>query len=302
MLYLHQHPKQCPDSLTMASAEVLSPMQLCLFHTSATKMTTTTLSHVILQIILISVVWQDTITCRAFSKNGRGATNKSNVEYRRGKASDNPIIAWTLAKNFQNPLGISAASSYLIAVNVDNENDDKTKVVGWAQIRQLGTAQRNPGRYDARPGSYDLEQDVDDQMWEEFENDNAIQIPTGFASLPWSKEYRALEANVAKRQARREELVEQRKQERRKTQTPIWELNNVYVDPGFRGVGIGTELVQRLCQEYQDTGKALSNLYLLTNTPKFYQRLNLFEEVTSPNEIPAKMILGYNDICMRGKD
>lgn len=86
--------------------------------------------------------------------------------------------------------------------------DTKTgERVGWAQIRSLGYAGIGESNGDTSlfedDGTDDsalnrrniqtlptIEEDVDEEMWQEFEDDPA-DFPNGFASLPWSKEYQA---------------------------------------------------------------------------------------------------------------
>ena len=75
-------------------------------------------------------------------------------------------------------------SNLLVAV-INTKKEDDNVLVGWIEIRPLGSNQQRSSKdYNARPGSYDMEEDVDDQMWDEFMEDDSIQVPTGWASLP----------------------------------------------------------------------------------------------------------------------
>lgn len=246
-------------------------------------------------------------------------------------------MALSQIRNFQIPEKIPKEN--LLVATIANNNTDGDIIVGWAQIRPLTSTPRKQmktmttmmsdpaSRYDSQPGSYDLQKDVDDQMWEEFIEDPDIVVPSGWASLPWAPEYRAMEAGIAKRKQRRERLVveqqrAQQQQQQREQPTNIccWELASLFVEPTYRGQGIGSELVRRLCREYQETGKQLSNVYLVTTIPKFFQTLG-FEEIPSSKQpqsmmmmmemIPAMIQLrsrrlatssGSNQVCMKGKN
>ncbi|GAX09302.1 hypothetical protein FisN_17Lh051 [Fistulifera solaris] len=90
-----------------------------------------------------------------------------------------------------NPLDIQI-DRFIVATTANDE------LVGWAQLKPMKSLMmQDPARYDARPGSYDLEQEVDDDMWDDFEQDNFVQIPNGLASLPWTKEYQQMQKRFA---------------------------------------------------------------------------------------------------------
>ncbi len=250
---------------------------------------------VLLKLLLVSKI----VALSRTTKN-----NLSHINVRSGQSQDLWPIALSRARNFQNPLGIQK-ENLLVAINNDTISTTVTSttvypIVGWAEIRPLGYAQRDPQQYDSRPGSYDLEEDVDDQMWEEF-MDDSIQVPTGWASLPWTKEYQAMEAGIAKRQARREALVQHLKRRQRELQVPTWTIQSLFVEPYYRGQGIGSELIRQLCAEYQDTGKRLSDLYVVTRNPEFYQRFG-FAPVNSRRGIPLALKPTTDEVCMKGTD
>ena len=242
----------------------------------------------------------------ALSSSSSVGKNVNNIRYRAGMKSDEFPISITLAKELMNPLGISAGNSFLVAID---HNTDKR--VGWVQIRKLGTKQRDPNRFDSKPGSFDEELDIDDQMWDEFENDNTIVVPNGFSSLPWKKEYRAFANAATERQQRREQIQTERARAKEGSSIDIWELASVYVLPEYRRQGIGSELVQRIMKEYQSTGKLATDIYLLTLDPDFYEPLG-FEIIESPTDLPKPMefeigvgsliagMMNKNLICMKG--
>lgn len=100
-----------------------------------------------------------------------------NIQFRAGRKSDELPIAVTLGKELMNPLGISS-DRFLIA-----QDEQSNQMIGFVQIKPLGSAKRDPAKYNARPGSYDAERDVDESIWEEFEKDET-PFPIGWASFP----------------------------------------------------------------------------------------------------------------------
>jgi len=161
------------------------------------------------------------------------------VTFRNGRTSDELTIAATMAKELMNPLGIKS-ENFVVAV----DNNKSKRPIAWAQIRPLGTAQRDPSTYNARPGSFDAQRDADDTMWQEFEEDENAIVPVGLASLPWTKEYRAFAQAAKRRRERRAEIIEREKA----TAAMLYELASVYVVKEYRGQGVGTELIKRVLQ------------------------------------------------------
>jgi N-acetylglutamate synthase-like GNAT family acetyltransferase len=200
-----------------------------------------------------------------------------------------------------NPLGVNAECFVVATLN--------DRPIGWAQIRPLGTKQRDPSKYNASPGSFDIERDVDDAMWEEFVQDEKAIVPVGLASLPWTKEYRAFAEAARKRRECRAAILE-----REKVHAPMfYELASVYVLPEFRGKGIGKELINRVLQRHEDRGRPVSDVYLLTLTTTVSWYYDSFGfEVVPEEEVPAQMafeiaagklitrLIGAKLCCMRG--
>jgi hypothetical protein len=58
----------------------------------------------------------------------------SNVRIRQGKSFDELPIAFTMAKELMNPLGISHKNNLLVACDIQNSR----QLIGWAQIRSMG--------------------------------------------------------------------------------------------------------------------------------------------------------------------
>lgn len=202
------------------------------------------------------------------------------VQYRAGEARDEWTIRTTLAKELMNPLGIDA-SRFLVATTESDE------LLGWAQIRPLGSIKSDPSTFDAAPGSYDAEREANDALWQEFEED-PIAFPNGWASLPWTKEYQSYQKLAQERQERRAQMLR-----RDALEDQIgWELASVYVQKPHRNRGIGTELVQRILERHQDVTRG-DNVYLLTlgTTANWYQDNFGFEIVEDNNQIPAQMAL-----------
>jgi hypothetical protein len=260
------------------------------------------------------------------------STTTHKLQFRWGRAQDPWTIALSQIRNLQVPslllLGLKQqeVNNLLVMETVDTNNNtnNKTVIIGWAQIRPIGYAERDPSRFDSRPGSYDIEVDVDDQMWQEFEEDTDSVVPTGWASLPWTSEYRAMEAGIQQRQVRRVELVQEALKERRATQIPSWELASFFVDPVYRcdraeqeGMTLVEQaLLQKLCEEFQqessrakgNTAKTrrrrrLCDLYLVTSRPESFEPFG-FEKVTETQQVPIQLSIRNNNgrVCMRGKE
>lgn len=238
------------------------------------------------------------------------------IEFRSGRPNDEFAISLAMGREFMNPLGISHSNNLLIAQDVNE------KRIGWCQIRSLGYAtvpNIQPFRFDDNDNvlqrrdttfnSEMIEQDVDEYMWQEFEDD-PVDFPNGFASLPWSKEYRAASKAADDRLKRRQELLEN--EERRRPR--LWELSSVYVLPEYRNQGIGTELVQRVLAKQQqlDSNQNTLDVYALTltKTVPWYRQFG-FTPVKDKNQIPSSMgfevtagnivtkLMGEELVCIR---
>lgn len=244
------------------------------------------------------------LLCSALHINGLS----SHVRYQPGQPRHRLQIATTLARQLMNPLDVQT-DRFIVA---NTANDD---LIGWAQLKSMKSLiMQDPARYDARPGSYDLEQEVDDAMWDDFEQDNTIQIPSGLASLPWTKEYQQMQNAARDREKRREEIRASREKDRSGLQ--LYELSSVYVDPAYRRKGIGKELVKRVLRKRlleASSPSPPSSIYLLTltTTSGWYQQ-NFGFEVVDSRSIPSSMIfevaagnvitklIGSELCCMRG--
>jgi N-acetylglutamate synthase-like GNAT family acetyltransferase len=259
-------------------------------------------------VVLPFQLWKNDLIVEALSVNSR-------VDYRRGRKSDERTIATTLAKEFMNPLGIQS-DRFVVATTKSQKNDkDSDILIGWAQVKPLGALMtRDPSRFDSRPGSYDMEQEVDDIMWDDFEKDDSIKVPVGLQSLPWTRQYRDMEKAVKDRDTKREKLRIQRQKELEPQQ--LWELASVYVEKPYRGQGIGTELVKRVLQKRfsEDNSCLPTSIYCLTlPTTVDWYRDNFGFDIVSSNDVPAPMafevtagniitkLIGAQLCCMRGK-
>jgi GNAT superfamily N-acetyltransferase len=182
-----------------------------------------------------------------------------------------------MTRNMMNPLGIQS-KRFIVAV----DPMDDTNLYGWAQLRPIGPTNRDPNRYNSAPGSGSVEQDIDDEIWEEFEKDDA-DFSNGFASLPWTKEYRQMSENASSRRNRRNKLLEKAEEENANGINQIWELASVYVLPKWRNNGIGSELIRRVMKRHIDLGRSAKDVYLLTldSTKVWYNRFG-FEETNDP--------------------
>lgn len=233
---------------------------------------------------------------------------------RRGKPSDELPIAFTMAKELMNPLSISHNNNLLVACDLNNPRE----LIGWAQIRPIGYAEAvssdrskfydgdvNSQKTNQAQSRFSIEQEVDDMMWEEFEDD-PTPIPTGLASLPWTEEYKAASRAADNRVARRKELLKIELDDTPK----IWELSSVYVVPGYRSQGIGSELVRQVLSRqrmnFYQLGRDVYALTLAKNV-KWYKQFG-FEiedqipqsmsfEVTAGNAITK--LIGEQLVCIR---
>jgi len=252
------------------------------------------------------------LSCDAL--NGLSSTlSSAGVRFRQGTKNDEFQIATTMVKELMNPLGIQS-ERFVVAVD---PNDDK-KLYGWAQLRPIGSASVDPDKFDARPGSGNAQNDVEieyvnEEIWEEFEKDDVI-VPNGFASFPWTKEYKDFSESAAKRRERRDVLANQMEAAKMQAiqdttdqrNNQLWELASVYVLPQYRGHGIGSEVVRRLLVKHR--GPA-SNVYILTlnSTREWYQNIGFEVTMEPPEKMKFEMAAGkiitnfINEelICMR---
>merc|ERR1711862_828773 len=133
-------------------------------------------SCILLQLLLI--------ICLTGISKALSILDGSKVQYRRGLKSDQLQMQYTMTRNLMNPLGIEP-NRFIVACDASNEN----KIYGWAQLRPIGSSVKDPEQYDALDGSGSIEKEIYEEIWEDFESEE-VAFPNGFASLPWTKEYR----------------------------------------------------------------------------------------------------------------
>ena len=205
-----------------------------------------------------------------------------------------------MAKQFMNPLGISHKNNLVVA-----EDTTTGQRVGWAQIRSLGYAgisatessqfedgedsdNNSLSRRDVQ-SKLSIEDDVDEIMWQEFEDD-PTEFPNGLASLPWTQEYRAASQAAKDRLQRRERMLEIELAARPK----LWELSSVYVAPEWRNNGIGNALVDQVLKQHVTTKQRGRDIYALTlaKTLSWYEQFGFTEEKNVPTAMKMEMGVG----------
>lgn len=217
-------------------------------------------------------------------------TAPAGVRFRCGRTDDEPIIAFAMAKELMNPLGISSRN-FVVA------EDSKTgERLGWAQIRPLGPAEVDPEVMNSQPGSIrtiTLEDEIDDVMWDEFDEDPDADFSGGWKStLPWTKEYKNAMQAADRRLERRAELAATEEARRKNSPAPqLWELASVYVVPSRRSEGIGRALVRSVLDQHKEFGRANEAVYALTlsSTVDWYSQHFGFVSIDDPNDVPKPM-------------
>jgi len=231
----------------------------------------------------------------------------SRIRLRNGFPDDEIPISLTMARELMNPLAISHKNTLVVA------EDTKTgERVGWAQIRPIGYATLvagDPSRFEdgeAEGNALSLgnvqstdsiEEDVDEVMWQEFEDD-PTDFPNGFASLPWTKEYRAASQAAADRLQRREKILKAELDARPK----LWELSSVYVNPRWRREGIGSLLVKQVMKQHVTTKQPGRDVYALTLTKMahWYAKFGFIKEKQIPDAMAMEMSVGNVITTMTG--
>ena len=232
------------------------------------------------------------------AQNGEEGLSSGAVRFRCGRSEDEPVISFTMAKELMNPLGISH-KNFVVAEDTVTGNR-----VGWAQIRSLGPAGVDPSEFDSPPGSMiptSIEDDVDELMWEEFENDPSAEFAGGRwqSTLPWTNEYREAFSAAEERREHRAQLVAReeentRNQKQRQQRGPqLWELASVYVVPERRSEGIGSDLVRSVLDQHKQLGRVNEAVYALTltSTVDWYRSNFGFVEVADSKDVPKPMAL-----------
>ena len=214
-----------------------------------------------------------------------------------------------LAKEFiNNPLDISHKNNLIIAEDITSKER-----VGIAQIKSLGYAGEGESSSDDKfeddktlksidvQSRLSIEDDIDEEMWQDFEEDET-PFPNGFASLPWTKEYRAASQAASDRIKRRERKLELELQSRPK----IWQLSIVYVVPKYRRQGIGSSLVNQVLERQATSKQRGRDVYALAsaNAIQFYEQFGFAVEDQIPTSLSMKINIGNaikrdDKVCLR---
>ena len=79
---------------------------------------------------------------------------KDSIKFRPGLPSDESLISFTMSRNLMNPLNIDY-KRFLVAMDTNREGEGL--LVGWVQIRPLGSGSTSllwePNKYDSSPRS-----------------------------------------------------------------------------------------------------------------------------------------------------
>lgn len=204
------------------------------------------------------------------------------LSFRTGKPSDQSIIAKTMVSELMNPLGLNP-KRFCIAETRDGQ------LVGWGQIKPLGMAFYDASQYNSSPGSGNIEDSIDEDIFLEFEEDDNVEFPNGLSSLPWSASYKKA-ADAAKRRRDKRAIMVGRE----RIETPqIFELSSIYVFPQFRSQGVGKSIVRELLHRHTQLDRDVSQIYALTlrKTLKFYHDAFGFQVVEKEEDIPSQLKL-----------
>jgi GNAT superfamily N-acetyltransferase len=247
----------------------------------------------------------------SYAEDSTSLSSFGRIRYRSARPNDELPIAAVMAKELMNPFGISHKNNLLVA-----EDRASGERVGWAQVRSMGyaTIATNPSKFEndtvennslARrdtQSSLSIEQDVDEIMWREFEED-PVEFPNGFSSLPWSKEYRAASKAADDRLKRRHKIFQDELERRPR----LWELSSVYVLPEFRNQGIGSDLITGvLTRTNRQKGKYVYALTLAKTVP-WYEQFGFVQEAEIPKPMAFEVaagkvvtkLIGEELVCIR---
>ena len=236
----------------------------------------------------------------AFSTDAPSSSLPPQIRLRPAYPDDELPISLIMAKELMNP-SISHRNNMIVA-----EDTASGHRIGWAQIRSLGyatTGVSNSGdQYEDGDNTSSLnsrkvqsissiEEDVDEEMWEDFDDD-PTPIPNGWASLPWTKEYKNAMQSADDRIKRREMKLQLELEARPK----FWELSSVYVRPQYRDRGVGSALVNAVLQRHITTRQRGKDIYALTlaSTATWYEKKFGFRIVEEKHQIPNAMTMAKN--------
>ena len=232
----------------------------------------------------LAFAFNSNISSKASNSNisSKASNNKNSlqkaIKFRPGTQSDEIPISITMAKNFMNPLSVlNNSKRFIVAESVpdsvsnNGEATAKAEVYGWAQLRPIGPRTRDPDKFDAPPGSgmtksQSIQSEIEEEIWEDFESD-PLDVPIGFASLPWTKEYREYSQKSQDRREKRMQMENGSNDNVNKSNpddNQLWELASVYVVPEMRRSGIGSELIRRLLAKHIMLERRIEDVYLLT--------------------------------------
>ena len=176
-------------------------------------------------------------------ESSSSSSTLSRVRYRRADPDDK------LPKTLDSLISISATDQIIVLAEDSVKIINNNRIIAWAKIQSIGYAAIPDATTTASAQVFEdddnynnnyynslqrrevvlsstgmIESDVNEQLWEEFEDDST-PIPTGLSSLPWTSEYRAASNAAAERRERRDKLMEREERFSKRNYPRIWEMS-----------------------------------------------------------------------------
>lgn len=257
-------------------------------------------SHVIVPLTFFNTLIGTLVSLSSsssLSAKQQSSLHDHNIRFRQGTWQDLFGINIKLIKSASS-LSFDC-KEFIIAQDVKNK---ESSVVGWGQLRYLGPATSDPNQWDSDVTStstaIDIEKEADEIMWEQFEDD-PIEFPNGWSSLPWTKEYRRVAQAAEMKRYQRAAILEKERIEAGK----LYELTSLNVQPSHRNRGIATNMIQKLLQnsrrqlklqqQVDDQQPSYSYVLTLDSYVDWYGQFG-FDSIVDAKNIPNSLQSKYN--------